>query len=129
MGDREYQKERRKQRRMEQLPPDAACIICGESNPCCLQGHHLAGKAFGYDQVIVCQNHHSQLSDKQKDHPPGSAKAPTQTEREGRKLLGIADLMELLHSPSELVELVGRTGLDFIERAQLSNHPDDGDRS
>jgi hypothetical protein len=129
MNDREYQKERRKQRRVEQFPPDADCIICGEINPCCLQWHHVAGRAFGDDQIIACQNHHSQLSEKQKDHPLSSAHVPTRTECEGRQLLGIADLLELLHNPPELVELTRRTGLDLIEQAQLFSQPDDGDRS
>lgn len=128
MNDRDYKKERRKQRRAEQFPPDAACIICGERNQLSLQWHHLAGRAFGDDQVIVCQNHHSQLSDKQKDHPPILVKLPTRTECEGRKLLGISDLMELLRNPPELVDLVRLTGLDLIERGQLFNHSDDGEQ-
>ena len=127
MNDREY-KERRKQRRAEHFPPDARCIICGGSSSRCLEWHHVAGRAFGDDQVIVCRNCHRKLSDKQKDHPPGLAKVPTRTECEGRKLLGIADMMELLHNPPELVELVRRAGLDLIEREQLFNHSDDGDQ-
>ena len=128
MNDPGYHKERRKQRRAEQFPPDAACMICGERNQCCLQWHHVSGRAFGDDQVIVCQNHHSQLSDKQKDHPPILGKMPTRTECEGRKLLGIADVMELLHNPPELVELVRRTGLDLIGRGRLFNNSDFGEQ-
>ena len=52
---------------------------------------------------------------------------PTRTECEGRKLLGIADIIELRNNPPELVELVRRTGLDLIDRGQLFNDPDDGD--
>jgi len=128
MDDREYRKERRKQRRAEHFPPDAACIICGESDLCCLEWHHVAGVDFSGDQVVVCRNCHRKLSDKQKDHPPTLAEVPTRTECEGRKLLGIADIMELLHNPFELVELVRRTGLDLIERGQLFNQPEDGDQ-
>jgi len=126
MDDREYRKEHRKQRRAEHFPPDAACIVCGESDLCCLERHHVAGVGFGDDQVVVCRNCHRKLSDKQKDHPRLLAKAPTRTECEGRKLLGIADIMELLRNPPELVELVRKTGLDLIERGQLFNHSDDG---
>jgi hypothetical protein len=125
MNDLEYRKERRKQRQAEHFPSDAACMICGEKNACCLQSHHVAGRAFGDDQVIVCQNHHSQLTDKQKDHPPTSA---TRTECKGRKLLGTADLMELLHNPHNLVELVRRTGLDLIERGRLCDQPERRDQ-
>jgi hypothetical protein len=127
MNDCQYQKERRKQRRLEQLPPGADCLFCDEDDPHCLERHHVAGKDFGDEQVIVCRNHHRKLSDKQKDHPPNAAKVPTRTECEGRKLLGIADLMELLGNPLELVDLVRRTGLDLIQRGQLFSHPDDGE--
>jgi hypothetical protein len=126
MNDHDYQKERRKQRRAEHFPPGAHCIFCDEDDPHCLEWHHVGGKDFGDEQVIVCRNHHRKLSDKQKDHPPILAKLPTRTECEGRKLLGIADIMELLDNPPELVDLVRRTGLDLIERGQLFNQPDDG---
>jgi len=117
MSDREYQKERRKQRRVEQFPPGAHCLFCDEDDPHCLERHHVAGKTFDNKRVIVCRNHHRKLSDRQKDHPAVTAGDPTQLHRLGRLLLGIADTMILLNNPSDLIGLVRQTGLDLVVSA------------
>jgi hypothetical protein len=122
VNDRDYQRERRKQWRAEQFPPGAQCIICPERDPRCFEWHHVAGHTFGDEQVVVCRNCHRKLSDKQKDHPPIGDGEPTRAECLGRQLLGIADLMELLKNPGELIGLVRRAGLDLIEhRLDQSN--------
>jgi hypothetical protein len=86
-------KERRKQKRLETLGENnPACVICGENNPHCLELHHIAGRAYDDDMVIVCRNCHRKLSDDQKDHPQVINKAPVTTEIIGHFLLGLADL-------------------------------------
>jgi hypothetical protein len=49
----------RRERKARRLPPDAACVICGESNPLLLEVHHVAGFANDPEMVVVlCLNHH-----------------------------------------------------------------------
>lgn len=127
MTDMDYERERRNQQRLERLGSNnPSCIVCSEDDPCCLERHHVAGKAFGDDQITVCRNCHRKLSDLQKDHPPVLPGTPTRTECEGRKLLGIADLLELLKSSSEIVDLVRQAGLDLIEWGQLFRQSAEG---
>ena len=45
-----------------------ACIVCTESDPRCLELHHIAGRGFAPDCVIACRNCHAKLSDMQRDH-------------------------------------------------------------
>jgi hypothetical protein len=128
MNDGEYERERRRQQRLERLGSnDPRCIVCGQSDPRCLELHHLAGKAFGDDQVILCRNDHRKLSDMQREHPPIFPGKPTKNECEGRKLLGIADLVELLNVAPLLVALIRQTGGGLIERAELLSLRDKGD--
>lgn len=127
MNDHEYNRERLRQQRLQRLGSDhPRCIVCDEDDPCCLELHHLASKDFGDDQVIVCRNHHRKLSDMQKEHPPAST-TPTTLEGEGHLQLGIADLMELLKVPPQLVDLIRQSGRRLIERGQLFNRSDDGE--
>lgn len=116
MNDRDHEKERRRQQRLERLGSgNPRCIICGESDPCCLERHHLAGRAFADEQVIVCRNHHRKLTDKRHEHPPATSESPTIPEARGRLLLGISDALELLTAPPQLVDLIKQTGLHLIE--------------
>jgi hypothetical protein len=57
----------RRARRRRQLPPDAACVLCGDQNPEVLQlidaslleRHHVGGKANDQDlEVPLCLNCH-----------------------------------------------------------------------
>src|SRR4051794_16420786 len=76
---------------------NAACVVCGESNPHCLQLHHLQGKKYSDDEAPLCLNCHKKVTDAQLDHPNPAAKSePVQLEVIGRWLLGLADLFELL---------------------------------
>ncbi len=79
---------------------DAVCVVCGESNPHCLQlhqQHHLAGRKYSDDTAALCLNCHKKVTDAQLDHPDPAAKAkPTHLEVIGRYLLGLAELFEML---------------------------------
>jgi hypothetical protein len=70
--------------------------MCGHDDPLALELHHVAGRAYGDDLVPVCRNCHRGLSDLQKDHPPANRLPPSDPERIGHFLLGLADLFELL---------------------------------
>ncbi len=97
MDDIERERERRRQRALERLGTnDPKCVICGESDPHCLELHHIAGRAYGDEKVPVCRNCHRKLSNKHKDHPPANGVPADPLERIGRFLLGIADLLESL---------------------------------
>ena len=47
---------------------NAFCIVCLEDDARCLELHHIAGRKFADDVVVVCCNCHGKLSDMQKDH-------------------------------------------------------------
>jgi hypothetical protein len=127
MTDKEYQKERRRQGRLERLGiNNPKCLFCEEDDPSCLELHHLSGKGFGDDCAIVCRNCHRKLTDKQKDHPPPvNVYAPT--EKPGRLLLGIADALEMLKVPGQLISLIRQSGLGLIESGWLYPAPGGGD--
>jgi hypothetical protein len=117
--DKEYEKERRRQARLERLGSDnPKCLFCDEDEPSCLERHHIGGMAFGDECVIVCRNCHRKLSDKQKDHPPVVAGSPNTLECGGRLLLGVADALELWKVPPVLVDLIRQVGVHLIEYGQ-----------
>jgi hypothetical protein len=70
--------------------------MCGFDDPAALELHHIPGRAYGDQLVPVCRNCHRLLSDAQKDHPPRRDDPPSDAERIGHFLMGLADLFELL---------------------------------
>lgn len=109
----EIAKERRKQDRLEKLGTQKpACSQCGETDDRCLEAHHIAGRAYSEDTVILCRNCHRKVSDDQKDHPKGSAMPVHPLEIAGRILMGLADLLAL--AATKLKEI----GAYVIECAQ-----------
>jgi hypothetical protein len=76
---------------------EPVCVGCGESNPFCLELHHLAGQKHQGDTGIVCRNCHRKLTDQQRDHvPPSPAKPSARSATIGRYLLGLADLLLMI---------------------------------
>ena len=129
MIDKDYEKERRRQVRLERLGSNnPQCLFCGEDDPSCLERHHLSGRAFGDDCVVICRNCHRKLSDKQKDHPKVLADTPSTIECFGRLLLGVADALELWKVPPALVDLIRQAGTQLIEYGQTSR-PCEGEQS
>ena len=48
------------------LPPDAVCVMCGESAPEVLEQHHPAGRAHDRDlNVVHCKNCHAKATEGQ----------------------------------------------------------------
>ncbi len=91
-------KEKRRQKALERLETsDPGCVHCGESDYRCLEAHHIAGRTYDEQTVVMCRNCHRKLSDSQKDHPPPpEGEEPPLLECIAHFLLGLADLFEML---------------------------------
>lgn len=73
------------------------CVTCPESDPFCLELHHLAGRKHYDDLAIVCRNCHRKLTEQQKDHvPEGQTESRGALETIGHYLLGLADLLVMV---------------------------------
>ena len=72
-----------------------SCVCCAEDNPFCLGLHHIGERAHHDGLAIVCRNCHRKLTDPQKDRFEVDCADP-QTERLGRYLCGLADLLRMI---------------------------------
>ena len=91
-GDRET----RRRKAYERLGSDSVrCLLCGESDPTCLELHHVAGKNFDDEIIPLCQNHHAKISDAQKDHPSKIIGYTGTLEGIAHGLYGLAELLLL----------------------------------
>lgn len=73
------------------------CVVCGETDPRCLEAHHLPGQKYGNELVTVCRNCHRKLSDDQRDHAPGLTPNPERQEVIiGHFLLGLCDFLLMI---------------------------------
>lgn len=89
-------KETRRRKAYERLGSDSACcLLCGESDPTCLELHHVAGRKFDDETIPLCQNHHAKISDAQKDHPPKLAGYTGPLENIAHGLFGFSELLLL----------------------------------
>lgn len=68
---------------------DATCANCGERRVECLELHHVAGRYFADETVILCANCHRCVSD-----PAEDQKTPKEAIPEIRFLQGWRDLLE-----------------------------------
>ncbi|HEY1708265.1 MAG TPA: hypothetical protein VGG10_08355 [Rhizomicrobium sp.] len=93
-----------------------ACSICGEDRPVVLERHHIAGRKYDPETMILCKNHHALMTDMQKNYPSDASLEPTQLERVGRMLLNLADLFRIL------VEKLTEFGHYLIELSQASSN-------
>ncbi len=93
----ELRRAARRERAFERLGTrNPRCIYCDVTDPLLLERHHVAGREHGNDTVIVCRNHHRQLSDLQKEHPEKIGDPSDTLESIAHFLLGLADLFEFL---------------------------------
>lgn len=115
----ELKLERRRQNALERLGSnDPRCVLCGEGDWRCLEFHHISGRAYGEEGVVVRRNCHRRLSDPQKDHSTGLTGAePPLLERVGHFLLGLSDLLEML------VAVMRGYGAQLIEAAMHCPRP------
>ena len=73
------------------------CVICGESDPRCLEKHHIAGRRYHTDTVIICRNDHCKITDDQLDHAPRGREPPKDKLTViGLFLLGLCALLLLI---------------------------------
>jgi hypothetical protein len=72
------------------------CTGCAETDPRCMEDHHLAGQKYHDDTGQICRNCHRKLSDDQFDHAPRDQAEPVgQLAVIGRYLLGLCDLLAM----------------------------------
>lgn len=71
------------------------CVICGETDPRCLEKHHIAGRRYHDGTALVCRNCHRKLSDDQLDHAPNTRAQPVEGKLTaiGLFLLGLCDFL------------------------------------
>jgi DNA-binding transcriptional LysR family regulator len=95
MSKQHLDKEDRREQQCRRLgthEPD--CVVCGETDPRCLEKHHLAGEKYADDLVTVCRNCHRKLSDDQLDHAPECQPVPESKEAIiGHFLHGLCDFL------------------------------------
>ena len=123
MPARSYDYNARRQKTLQRLGTrNPRCAVCGYDDWRVLELHHVAGRKFSSETVILCANCHRKASDLQKDHPPITDDLPHLTECRGRLLLGLADLNRVLG------ERLDREGRFLIEegRDQSETERDNG---
>lgn len=121
MNKQEKAYETRKQLRLEKLGTDhPVCVVCSENHWECLELHHLAGKAYGDDLVILCRNCHRKLSVQQDAHPQKTTYSPSFEESLGHMLLGLADFFVLL------ARSLGQYGEQLLQKVKELS-PKEGD--
>lgn len=115
--------EARQRKAYERLGTDSPkCIYCPETNPTVLELHHVAGRQYGNELVIVCRNHHRLLSNVQKDHPPKIIGCNDPHEYWAHLLLSIADLLVL--AVEFLRDIASKLLAHARMRASAATHPD-----
>lgn len=74
-----------------------SCVGCSESDPFCLELHHIGSKKQHEDLSIICRNCHRKLTDQQHDHvPPMTLEPSGELAKIGRYLLGLCDLLAMV---------------------------------
>jgi hypothetical protein len=97
MSEKDMRREVRLQRAHDRLGTEYPhCACCLETDPHCLELHHLEGKDYGKTLINLCANCHRKLSDAQKDQTATLGEPPVTLERIGRFLHGLADLLMLI---------------------------------
>jgi len=87
--------EARKEHAIRRLETRNAVCACGESDPRCLDKHHIASRKHHGDTAFVCCNCHRKLSDQQLDHPRDELGQDANLAAIGHYLLGLANLMAM----------------------------------
>lgn len=64
---------RRRTRRRQLIPEEAACVLCGETDPDMLEDDHVLGVAASDSvRIWLCANHHRKQTAMRRDHQAGS---------------------------------------------------------
>jgi len=87
------------------------CVICGRSNPRCLELHHLPERGYGDERVPLCRNCHRTVTDRRNNKP--APPDPSKLDVMGQWLLALAQfLLELARNAFEF----GMTALEAAKR-------------
>lgn len=87
-------KESRRRKACERLGSEAPhCILGNKADVHALELHHVAGKDFDDETVVLCNNHHAPVSDGQKDHPEKIPDCTNPLEAIGHISLGLGELV------------------------------------
>jgi len=122
MNDNGYNRERRKQNRLERLGTNTPrCIISAESDPVALERHHPGGRRYTDETIVLNLVYHRKAEELRKEHTAEIPGPHSELECEGRLLLGIADILSLFKRiPQELIELIRRVGIRLIDLGRRS---------
>jgi hypothetical protein len=105
MNDPSMSTDVRQARQQRRVGPNAACVMCGITNPeqlrlvrrTLVEQHHVLGKA--HDEALMvplCLNHHAQLTEDQRSRGVRLQNAATFPERLEAMLRGLAAFFERL---------------------------------
>lgn len=128
-------KESRRRKACERLGSEAPqCILGNKADVHALQLHHVAGKDFDNDTVVLCNNHHAPVGDGQKDHPEKIPDCTNPLEAIGHFLLGLGELAAVViedvgeHPPIEFLTYLRwklqEIGMLLIEFARCTPNED-----
>jgi hypothetical protein len=91
MDKRDRDRERRKQRRLEEMGTNnPVCIGCGRAVWYSFHGHHIGERQFDSHAEYFCTNCHSDFTEALKSYPKTSCKTPGAVESAGHYCLGLA---------------------------------------
>jgi hypothetical protein len=122
MNQRNYDKERRRQQRLERLGTnEPRCVVTGEGDPVVLERHHPGGRKYTEETIILNLVYHRKAEELRKEHPEEIPSPHSELECNGRLLLGIADILSFIKRvPRELIELIRQVGIRLIDSGRRS---------
>lgn len=117
MNNNEKRRERRKQRRLEEIGTNhPVCLACGDTTWYQFEGHHIAARRFGKHVEYYCAHCHRELTERQKSHPLPTSQTPGPVECTGHYALGLADIFDPI---AHMLEHFGYRLVDLSDSAEL----------
>lgn len=104
MDDFQELEEKMKQKSLRRFcVSDPRCPVCGQNDWTALEDHHMPPRKYGDFTHPICRNHHSRLTLLQRGHPADSGELSLQRQHDGRLLLSLADVFELIVRDRRLI--------------------------
>jgi hypothetical protein len=87
----------RKYKRLQTIGTiDPFCRLCGKCKWWVrFEHHHIAGRGYAPDLILLCGDCHDEASDLQKDHPAMNDNMDAETIKHMKMLLGLKDLFQI----------------------------------